>query len=321
MADARPQILQTLSLAKAVEAGLAARYDVHPLWRESDPAGFLAAEGARFAGVATSAMAGASAALIGALPSLKVISSFGAGLDAIDLAAATERGIAVGYTPDVLNDCVADLAFAALLDVARGLSAADRFVRRGDWARARYPLTTRVSRKRLGIVGLGRIGRVIARRAGGFDMEVRYTNRRAAEGVPHAFEPSLLQLARWADFLVVAAAGEARGLISAEVIDALGPEGFLVNVSRGSVVDEPALVDALVKRRLGGAALDVFLHEPRVPGALLELDHVVLLPHMASGTHETRRAMGELMLANLDAFFREGRLVAPAALPPHRTVP
>ncbi len=321
MADARPQVLQTLSLAKEVEAGLAARYDVHPLWRESDPAGFLAAEGARFAGVATSAMAGASAALIRALPSLRVISSFGVGLDAIDLAAAAERGIAVGYTPGVLNDCVADLAFGALLDVARGLSAADRFVRRGDWARTRYPLTTRVSGKRLGIVGLGRIGRVIARRASGFDMEVRYTNRRAAEGVAHAFEPSVLELARWADFLVVAAAGEARGLISAEVIDALGPQGFLVNVSRGSVIDEPALVAALAARRLGGAALDVFLHEPRVPGALLELDHVVLLPHMASGTHETRRAMGELMLANLDAFFREGRLVAPAPLPSHRTAP
>jgi lactate dehydrogenase-like 2-hydroxyacid dehydrogenase len=239
---------------------------------------------------------------------VRVISSFGVGLDAVDLDAARERGIAVGYTPDVLNDCVADTAMLLLLDAARGGSASDRFLRRGEWVKGTFPLTTRVSGKRLGIVGLGRIGRAIARRAAGFDLEIRYHNRRPVSGVPYSYVSSLVELARWCDFLVVASAGgaQSRGLISAQVLDALGPEGFLVNISRGSVVDEPALVQALVEKRIAGAGLDVFEDEPNVPPALMALDNAVLLPHVASATRETRQAMADLVLDNLVTFFATG---------------
>lgn len=304
----RPAILQNGRLLPWLEAQLAERFDVHPLWQEADPAAFLAEHGARFTGVATSARVGADAALMSALPNLAVISSFGVGHDTIDVAFARSRGVAVGYTPDVLTDCVADIAMGLLLDVARGLSAADRFTRRGDWLRGTPPLTVRASGKRLGILGLGRIGQAIARRAAGFDMAIRYHNRRPVEGSPHGYEASVAELARWADFLVVATAGgpQTRGLVSAEVLEALGPQGFLVNVARGSVVDEAALVRALQARRIAGAALDVFEDEPNVPPELFALDNVVLSPHMASATHETRRAMAELVLENLRAYYETG---------------
>jgi lactate dehydrogenase-like 2-hydroxyacid dehydrogenase len=182
-----------------------------------------------------------------------------------------------------------------------------------------------VAGKRLGIVGLGRIGRAVARRAAGFDLEVRYHGRTAKEDVALAFEPSVVELARWADFLVLTCAGgpSTRHLVSAEVLDALGARGFLVNVARGSVVDEAALVRALVERRIAGAALDVFEDEPRVPEALLALEHVVLLPHVASGTQETRDAMADLVAANLRRFFADGTLVTPLLPPPtsERTPP
>ena len=223
----------------------------------------------------------------------------------------------------MLNDCVADLAFGLMLDVARGLSAADRYVRRGAWAgagspaTAPFPLGRKVSGARLGIVGLGRIGSTIARRAGGFDMSVRYHSRRPVADAPWPHEPSLPALAEWADYLVVIVAGGAgtRHLIGADVLDALGPRGFLINVSRGSVVDEAALVRALADKRIAGAGLDVFENEPNVPPALFALDNVVLLPHIASGTVETRQAMADRVFDNLELFFREGRLVSPAPAP------
>ncbi len=312
------RILQAGRLLPALEQCLAADYALHRLADEADPQAFLARHGAEFTGLVTSAGGvGAPAALIAALPALRVISSFGVGLDKIDLAAARERGIAVGYTPDVLNDCVADTAFALMLDVARRTAEADRFVRAGRWAAggaAGFGLGRKVSGARLGIVGLGRIGQTIARRASGFDMAVRYHSRRPVEGVPWAHEPALLELARWADYLVVTTAGgpATRHLIDAPGFDALGPRGFLVNVARGSVVDEAALVRALTERRIAGAGLDVFEHEPQVPAELLALDNVVLLPHIASATEETRQAMAERVLDNLAAFFDEGRLVSAA---------
>lgn len=314
--NTRPRILQVGRLLPALEAQLAADYDFVLLASEADPQGFLAARGREFVGLVTSAAIGADAALIDALPELRVISSFGVGLDKLDLAAARRRGIAVGYTPDVLNDCVADTAFTLLLDVARRASEADRFVRNGSWLKQKFGLGTRVSGKRLGIVGLGRIGRTIARRASGFDMEVRYHNRRPVADAPWGYAASLVELARWADFLVIAAAGgdDSRNLVNAEVLDALGPDGFLVNVARGSVVDEPALVRALQERRIAGAGLDVFEDEPRVPEALLRLDNAVLLPHIASATHETRQAMADLVLRNLRAFFERGQCEAAAPL-------
>jgi lactate dehydrogenase-like 2-hydroxyacid dehydrogenase len=243
-----------------------------------------------------------------------VISSFGVGLDAFDLETARAKGIPIGYTPDVLNDCVADTAFALLMDAARNLSAADRFVRRGDWRTHQFPLATKVSGKRLGILGMGRIGRVIARRASGFDMEVRYHNRSQASDVACGYAPTLLELATWADFLVIASAGgdETRGLVSREILDALGPKGYLINISRGSVTDQDALVDALVHKRIAGAGLDVFEHEPDVPEALMALDNVVLLPHVASNTHETRSAMAQRVQDNLAAFFAGQPMISQA---------
>lgn len=305
----KERVLQNGRLLPALEAELAGRYDVHALWREADPQAFLAAHGREFAGYIASARLGIDAAMLAALPQLRVVSIVGVGLDAVDLGAARGRGVAVGYTPQVLNDCVADTALLLLLDVVRRGSEADRFVRRGGWTPTRaFPLATSVTGKRLGILGLGRIGRAIAKRCAGFDMEIRYHNRRPVVDVPYGYEPSLEELARWADFLVVAAAGgqESRNLVSAAILDALGPRGFLVNIARGSVVDETALVAALAEGRLGGAGLDVYTDEPNVPPALLKLDNTVLLPHISSATHETRKAMADLALANLDSFFGSG---------------
>ncbi len=252
-----------------------------------------------------------------ALPKLQVISSFGVGLDRIDVDAARARGIAVGYTPDVLNDCVADLAFALMLDVARQVRTSDAFVRRGGWLGGQFPPARKVSGAKLGLVGMGRIGQTIAKRSTGFEMAVRYHSRRAVDGLPWAHEPALLELARWADYLVVITAGgpETRHLVNAEVLDALGPEGFLVNVARGSVVDEAALVRALAEGRIAGAGLDVFEDEPKVPVELLKLDNVVLTPHTASATRETRQAMADRVFDNLQAWYAAKRLVSAAFQP------
>lgn len=317
MMPTRPVLAQALPLLPSLERRLRERYEVHAV-PAAGPAreAFVAAHGARIEGLVTSASFGVGADVIDALPVLRVISSFGVGLDRIDLAAAHRRGIAVGYTPDVLNDCVADMAFGLMLAVARRLSAADRFVRGGAWAqRAAFPLGRQVCGARLGIVGLGRIGRTIARRASGFEMEVRYNNRRPVDGVAWAHEPDLFALARWCDFLVVAAAGgpETRHLIDARVLQALGPRGFLVNVARGSVVDEAALTHALQSGAIAGAGLDVFEREPHVPRELFTLDNVVLAPHIASSTEQTREAMASRVLDNLEAFFAQRPL--PSAVP------
>ena len=264
------RILQAGKLVPALEQALHARYSVHRLADEPDPAAFLVEHGAQFDAVVTSAAIGLPAQHLAALPSVKVISSFGVGLDKVPVEEAKARGIAVGYTPDVLNDCVADTAFALLLDVARRTAEADRFVRAGQWARLgsnSFGLGRKVSGARMGVVGMGRIGQTIARRGLGFDMEVRYHTRRPVAGVPWAHEPSLTELATWCDFLVVITSGgpSTRHLINEEVLNALGPRGFLINVARGTVVDEAALIRALQDGRIAGAGLDVFENEPRCP--------------------------------------------------------
>ena len=317
----RHHLLQALPLPPALQSRLDAEFDMTLLPPVAEREAFLQARGAEFSGLVTTAAVGADAALIEALPQLQVISSFGVGLDKLPLAAAARRQIPVGYTPDVLNDCVADLAFGLMLAVARGIGAGERYVRSGEWegppSAARFPLGRKVSGARLGILGLGRIGQTIARRASGFDMAVRYHSRRVVPGVPWEHEASLVALAGWADFLVVIAAGgpETRHLVNDEVLAALGPEGFLINVARGSVIDEAALVRALVDKRIAGAGLDVFEHEPQVPAELLGLDNVVLLPHIASATVETRRDMGNRVVDNLHAFFNQGELISAAPLP------
>ncbi|CAN7601985.1 2-hydroxyacid dehydrogenase [Acidovorax sp. LjRoot117] len=311
---ALPRILQIGRLPlPALETELAARYHVTCLADQADPAGYLAMHGAEFSGVVTTASIGLQGEVIAALPHLQVISSFGVGFDALDIDAAKARGVQVGYTPGVLNDCVADMAFALMLDVSRGIAASDRFVRRGAWTQSRFALGSRVSGKRLGIVGMGRIGQAVAERASGFRMEVAYHNRRRDPGIAQQYFESLVELARWADYLVLTVAGgpATRHLVDSTVLQALGPQGFLINVARGSVVDEAALIDALTHRRIAGAGLDVFEDEPRVPEALMVLDNVVLTPHTASATHETRRAMADLVLENLDAFYTQGAVSVP----------
>ena len=309
----RPRVLQTGKMPlPQLDADLAQAFDIHLLSQESDPQRFLAEHGAQFEYLVTSAGMGLAAHVVDALPNLKFVSSFGVGFDSLDKEALLRRGARVGYTPGVLDDCVADMAFALLLDASRGIAAADRFVRRGDWSRQRFGIHTRASGKRLGIFGMGRIGSTVARRAAGFDMQVAYHNRRPVEGSAHQYLPSLLELARWSDFLVITAAGGdgTRHLVDAAVLEALGPRGFLVNVARGSVVDEAALAEALRTGRIAGAGLDVFEDEPRPLPALLALDNVVLAPHIASGTHETRRAMADLVLLNLQQFIATGRPAA-----------
>ena len=313
----KTRLLNAARIPPALEARLAQAYELTSLAAQADPEAFLKAHGAEFPALVTSAATGANGALLAALPQLQVISSFGVGLDKIDVAAALARGIAVGYTPDVLNDCVADLAIALMLDVARGMSAADRFVRHGEWTKATFPLMRKVSGAKLGIVGMGRIGRAIAQRSTGFAMDLRYHTRKVVTDVQWAHEPSLLKLAHWADYLIVITAGgpATRHLINAQVLDALGPDGFLVNVARGSVIDQAALVQALEQKRIGGAGLDVFENEPNVPAALMTLDNVVLLPHVASATRETRQAMADRVFDNLQSFFAQGRPVSAASSP------
>ncbi len=295
----------------ALDNDLAAEFDITILSEQTDRDQFLSQHGAQFEYLVTSASMGAPAALIRALPRLRCISSFGVGFDSLDRESIVAQGARVGYTPGVLDDCVADMAFALLLDSARHLSAADRFVRAGQWPSQRFGVYTRASGKRLGILGMGRIGQQVARRASGFDMEVAYHNRRPVAGSPHRYIDSLHALATWCDFLVITAAGgdDTRHMVNAQVLDALGPQGFVINVARGSVVDEAALLHALQTKRIAGAGLDVFEDEPHPLPALLQQDNVVLAPHIASGTQETRRAMADLVLANLRRFIANGSLL------------
>lgn len=274
--------------------------------------GFLQDHGESFEVAVTSGKVGVGPDLMRALPNLRAVINFGVGYDTTDVAQAFERGITVSNTPDVLNDCVADTAMALYLDVLRGVSTADRFVRRGDWlSKGNFPLATKASGKRVGILGLGRIGRVIARRLEGFDCEISYHSRNPVEGVGYRYADSPRELAAGCDVLIVAAAGgpDSAKLVDAGVIDAIGPDGYLINIARGSVVDEDALVAALLAGRLAGAGLDVFAEEPQVPEDLLALENVVLLPHLGSGTHETRAAMAELTLANLHSFVTAGTVL------------
>jgi len=311
----KPRILQVgpYSGSPTANERLAAAYDVFELWKHADRARALAEHAQDITVLVTSANMGAQAELINALPSLKAICSWGVGYETIDVAAAHARGVQVSNTPDVLTDCVADLAWGLMIAGARRMSLGDRFVRAGQWGQVHgsIPLGTRVSGKKLGIVGLGRIGEAIARRGQGFDMEVRYHNRRQRDDVPYGYAATLVDLAQWADFLVVATVGgaETRHLVNQPVLEALGPKGVIVNIARGPVIDETALIQALESGKLGCAALDVFEHEPKVPDTLKQNDNTVLLPHIGSATHETRMAMENLLIDNLKAYFETGKVI------------
>lgn len=316
--DSSRRVLQVGPLKPSLAETLRTSYDAQVLPGGPERATFLAELGATIAAVVTSGRTGVDAELMSALPNLGAVVNFGVGYDTTDIEAAAARNVVVSNTPDVLSDCVADTAVGLLIDTMRQFSAADRYLRAGRWvAEGNYPLTHKVSGARVGIIGLGRIGQAIATRLVAFGCTISYHNRREVAGCPYTYVESAIELARQVDVLIVAAAGGSgtRHLVDRDVLDALGPDGYLINIARGSVVDEEALVQALSEGRLAGAGLDVFTDEPNVPEALLSLDTVVLLPHVGSGTVETRAAMEALTLANLDKFLESGELVTPVPMP------
>ncbi|KAF8723354.1 hypothetical protein HU200_021878 [Digitaria exilis] len=269
--------------------------------------------------VTVGASSGADAALIDALPRLEIIACYSVGFDGVDLARCRDRGVRVTNTPGVLTDDVADHAVGLAIAALRRIPLADSYVRAGQWKAdglGKYPLTTRFSDKRVGIIGLGRIGLAVAKRVEAFGCLVSYYQRRKLQGYPnYTYSPAAAELAANSDIRVVACSlnEQSRRIVSREVIEALGPSGVLVNVGRGAHVDEPELVAALAEGRLGAAGLDVFEDEPDVPEVLMALGNVVLAPHMGSGTRETRRAMAELVLGNLEAHVLRKPLLTPVA--------
>lgn len=310
----RTRVLQVGPLKPSLAATLAEKHDALVLPTDGTRAAFLATHGPSVGAVVTTGRTGVRADLMDGLPNLRAILNFGVGYDTTDVAAAVERGILVANTPDVLTDCVADTALGLAIDTLRQLSAADRFVRRGDWPDVvTYPLTHRVSGKRVGILGLGRIGQAIATRFEAFGCPVSYHSRREVAGSPYPYAASAAELAAGVDILVVATSGGTgtERLVDRAVLEALGPDGYLVNIARGSVVDQDALVELLLSGDLAGAGLDVYADEPQVPEELIGLDTVVLLPHLASGTIETRAAMEQLTLDNLDRWLADGTVLTP----------
>lgn len=316
--DHAHRVLQVGPLKPSLAETLRTGYDALVLPDGPERATFLEQHGAAVLAVVTSGRTGVDARLMSALPNLGVVVNFGVGYDTTDIEAAAARHVMVSNTPDVLSDCVADTAVGLLIDTMRQFPAAERYLRAGHWAAVgNYPLTHKVSGSRVGIIGLGRIGRAIATRLVAFGCPISYHNRRVVTDSPYPYVSSAVELARQVDVLIIAAAGGSgtRHLVDRKVLDALGPDGYLINIARGSIVDEQALVEALTDGRLAGAGLDVFTDEPHVPEALLDLDNVVLLPHVGSGTVETRAAMEALTLANLDKFLESGELVTPVPLP------
>jgi lactate dehydrogenase-like 2-hydroxyacid dehydrogenase len=300
----KPDLLLTQPMSAQLELGLEHAYSVHRLGVDPDAA--LAEIGPRIRAVVTGGQIGLPAALWDRLPGLEIIAVHGVGLDAVDLDRAKAAGVTVTTTPDVLTEDVADLAIGLWLSLSRRMMTADRYVRDGRWpGHAPLPLSTRASGRRIGILGLGQIGQAIADRAAPFAAEIAYHSRRPVEGAPYAYADSALALAARSDVLFVATAGgaDSRALVDGAVLEALGQDGLLINIARGSVVDEAALVAALEAGTLGGAGLDVFADEPKVPAALLVRDDVVLQPHRGSATAEARAAMARLVLENLAAHF------------------
>lgn len=287
---------------------------VHELAEIEDPEAFIRETGATIEAIATNGHDGVKPELMASLTNLKVISCFGVGYDAIDAKRAAQRGIMVTHTPNVLNDDVANTAIMLMLAVSRRLVRDDAWVRSGKWkSQGAAPLTRSIEKKPVGILGMGRIGRRIAEKLQAFDCDVSYHSRRRNPDVPYRYFADLIEMARAVDHLVVITPGgpATLHLVDRPVIDALGPEGTLINVARGSVVDEPELVKALEEGRLGGAGLDVFENEPDVPSSLISMTNVVLTPHVGSATVETRQAMGDLTVENLVRFFGEGKVTSP----------
>lgn len=300
----KPHILQITSYPAWDQTALDAAYTVHHLDQNPD---FSLIEA-----IVTNGGAGVASDIIQACPNLKLIAIYGVGYDAIDLSLCAERQIQITNTPDVLTQDCADLAVGMMLAIARQIPAADHHARSGAWAKASFPLQRRVWGARAGILGMGRIGQDVATRLAGFGMDIAYSAR-SEKPVPYTYIPDATELARHADFLIVTAAAtpETHHIINAETLKALGPDGYLINISRAANIDENALLDALETNQIAGAALDVFDNEPHINPRFLPLQNALLQPHHASATHATRRAMGQLMRDNLAAYFAGQPLLTP----------
>ncbi|MEM9765049.1 MAG: 2-hydroxyacid dehydrogenase [Pseudomonadota bacterium] len=309
-------ILIMSPMLPSVHAALEESFTVHKLFEAEDKEMFLLGIGGKVKGVATSGHIGCPPEVMNKLPNLEMIASFGVGYDAIDTADCRARGITVTNTPDVLTDAMAEITVGLMIALCRKIPQTDAYVRAGKWHTVgHYALTGELTGKRLGILGLGRIGKEVARRAQAFKMEVVYHGRSRQADQPYPYFASLEEMARDVEWLVVIAPGtpETKGIVSRQVLEALGPEGHLVNVARGGLVDQEALVEMLAKKAIAGAALDVFADEPQVPEALWGLDNVVLSPHQGSATTKTRTAMGDLVVRNLAAHFAGDPLLTPVA--------
>jgi lactate dehydrogenase-like 2-hydroxyacid dehydrogenase len=304
------EILQTHKLLASCEEALAARYIVHKLHEAADKEALLGKIGQSVRAIAGGNVDGT---LMDKLPKLEIISNFGVGYDSIDTKAARARNVRVTNTPNVLNDAMAEITIGLMVSLARKLPQTDRYVREGKWKGGDYPLQVELNGKTVGILGLGRIGKEIAIRAQAMKMRVVYHGRHRQPDEPYIYYDKLYDMARDVDWLVIIAPGgkATQNLVNREVLEALGPDGYLVNMARGTLVDEAALVEMLEQKKIAGAALDVFEKEPNVPEALFALDNVVLSPHQGSATHQTRNKMGALVVQNLDAHFAGDPLISP----------
>src|SRR6202165_1278846 len=306
----QPDIIVTAPLPPFLYDPLKTMYRCHDYYQSSHKPGLLAAEGSRIRGLVQGGGTVTPTELLDALPKLEIISVFGVGYDGVPVAYCKARGIKVTNTPDVLTDDVADVALGLILMTGRGFVCANRFVHAGEWEKRGPELTTKLGGRKVGILGLGRIGKAIAQRVAAMEMKVAYTGRKPQD-VPYEYVRDLKSLAAAVDFLVVACPGgdATRNIVDAEVLAALGKKGTLINIARGSVVAEPALAAALAAGVIKGAGLDVFADEPNIPSTLLAMENAVLLPHVGSATRETRQAMGDLCKANLDAWFKDKKVL------------
>lgn len=315
----KTEILVPVPLRDMIIEQLDEKFTLHRLWEQSDPEAYLDAVAPRVRGLANGGHHVIDAALLDRLPALEIISCFGVGYDHVDAAYAGAKGVIVTNTPDVLTDEVADAAVGLLITTLRQFPQADRFVREGKWAQGAFPLTSSLRERTIGMVGLGRIGLAIARRLDAFDVKVVYHSRNPKNDLPYPYYSSLTKMASDTDVLIVMTPGGAgtQHMINAQVLEALGPQGVLINIARGSVVDEKALIEALKNRTILTAGLDVFEDEPNVPQDLIDMDHVVLLPHVGSGSVHTRNAMGQLVVDNLTSWFAGGGPLTPVVETPY----
>ncbi|XP_076889461.1 glyoxylate/hydroxypyruvate/pyruvate reductase 2KGR-like isoform X2 [Bidens hawaiensis] len=306
-------VLITYPMSSYLERQLDKRFNLLRLWTFPQKDEFFKEHSGSIRAVVGSLHVPNDREFIDSLPNLEIVASYGVGVDHVDLACCKERGIKVTNTPDVLTDDVADLAIGLMLTTLRRICESHRFVKGGLWKTGEFKLTTKFSGKKVGIIGLGRIGTAIAKRAEAFNCPISYYSQSKKPESNYKYFPSVIELASDCDILVVACplTEETRHIINREVIDALGPKGYLINIGRGPHIDEPELVSALVEGRIAGAGLDVFENEPHVPEELFKLDNVVLLPHVGSGTVETRNAMADLVVGNLEAHFSKKPLLTP----------